>query len=355
MEEAPTLPELLWAAWSWARVLASPLGAAVLAARARRPTSWPCCPPCGAYMRRKGFGKRQVISLLGPLRWQRRVGRCPQGCETPQGAPVDDARGVHPPQRTRSALQPLGGALAVFVPCATAATLLGWARGVAISPRAGWDWVQASGRRALAQLHAQLQAVAPGHVPPEEPLAAALAAAPLLLGAEGVRVPFRPAGGHPRGKTAWHEGKVGVWARLGQHRTRPGQVVTRLAQRRLVAVLGGSEALKTRRWLEARRQGIMHAAQGGWRRDGARGLGRLFEERCTASARGGVDFYQAGQQLWKRAAAWLDGRTTQARRWCGWARPRLRQGNPDGGLADLAAAWAVEGLPDTARDTLGTV
>ena len=99
---------------------------------------------------------------------------------------------------------------------------------------------------------------------------------------------------------------------------------------------------------------LLHASQVVWRSAGARGLWRLFEERFTASARGVVDFYPAVQQLWKRAAAWLDGRTTQARRWCGWARPRLRYGNPDGGLADVADALEVEGLPDTARDTLRT-
>ena len=65
-----------------------------------------------------------------------------------------------------------------------------------------------------------------------------------------------------------------------------------------------------------------------------------------------LDFYHAAQHLWKGAAAWLDGRTTQARRWFGWARHRLRHGHPDGVLADLAEALDVEGLPDTARDTL---
>lgn len=125
-------------------------------------------------------------------------------------APLDDALGVHPQQRTSGEIQHLGGALAVFVPFATAAPLLGGASGVAVSPRAVWDWVQAAGRRAMAELHAQLQAVATGDLPPEEPLAAALAAVPLLLGADGVMVPFRPEGGQPKGKTAWHEVKVGV-------------------------------------------------------------------------------------------------------------------------------------------------
>src|SRR5215510_12322147 len=246
MEEAPTLPKLILAAWALARILARHLVEAVLAEPSRRPTSWPCCPQCGAGMRSKGFVKRQVLSLLGPLRWQRRVGRCPQGCETPQVAPLDDELGLHPQQRTSGELQHLGCALAVFVPFAPAATLLGWASGVAVSPRTVWDWVQAAGRRAMAQLHAQLQAVATGPLPTEEPLAAELATAPLLMGADGVMVPFRPEGGQPRGKTAWHEVKVGVLARLGRHTTRTGKIVARLHQRRLVAVFGDIEALQER-------------------------------------------------------------------------------------------------------------
>ena len=65
-----------------------------------------------------------------------------------------------------------------------------------------------------------------------------------------------------------------------------------------------------------------------------------------------LDCYPAVQSLWKGAAAWLDGRTTQARRWFGWARHRLRHGQPDGVLADLVEALEVEGLPASARDTL---
>jgi len=242
---------------------------------------WPRCPQCGACVRSKGFVGRQVISLVGPIRWQRRVGRCPQGCETPQVAPLDDALGVQPHQRTSAELQSLGCAFAVFVPFATAATLLGWASGVAVSPRAVWDWVQAAGQRAMEQLHEQLQGVAEGHLPTAEPLAADLAATPLLMGADGVMVPFRPVGGQPRGKTAWHEIKVGVLARLGRHRTRTGALVARLHQRRLVAVFGKSEALQERLWLEALRQGIRSAPQVVWLSDGARGLWGLFEECFT--------------------------------------------------------------------------
>jgi hypothetical protein len=355
LEDAHSLTELTLTAWQVARIFTVHLIEAVLAERAHSPTLWPRCPQCGASVRSKGFVKRQITSLFGPIRWRRRVGRCPHGCETPQVAPFDEALGVQPHQRTSGELQALGCALAVFVPFATAARLLGWYSGDPISPQAVWGWVQATGQQAMETLQAHLQALAQGDLPEPEALAVDLAGAPLVLGADGVMVPFRPTGGQPTGKTSWHEIKVGVLARLGQHRTRTGKVVARLHHRRLVAVLGDMEALKPRLWLEAVRQGICHAPQVVWLSDGARGLWRLYDERLAAYAMGILDFYHAAQHLWKGAAAWLDGRTTQARRWFGWARHRLRHGKPDGVLADLADALEVEGLPETARETLMTV
>lgn len=278
------------------------------------------------------------MSLFGPRHWRRRVGRCPQGCAIPQVAPFAEALGVQAPQRTSGELQLLGGAFAVCVPLATAARLLGWYCGGMVSPRAVWGWVQAAGHHARALLQEEREAVARGDAPPQEAVAAELAAWPLALGADGVRVPFRPTGGAPTGQIRWREIKVGVLARLGQHRPRLGHVVTRLQPRRLVAVLGDIEALSPRLWGEAVRQGILHAPQVVWLSDGGRGLWRLFEARFAGHARGILDFYHAAQQLWKGAAAWLDGRTTQARRWFGWARHRLRHGMPDGVLADLADA-----------------
>jgi hypothetical protein len=355
VEDAHSLTDLILAAWQVARVLTVHLVEAVLAERACRPLAWPPCPRCGVSLRSKGFATRQVTSLFGPLQWRRRVGRCPQGCAIPQVAPLDEALGVQPSQRTSEELQSLGGALAVFVPFATAAQFLGWYSGGTVSPRAVWCWVQAAGHRAMEHLQEHLEAVARGDLPPPEPLAAEQAALPLALGADGVMVPFRPEGGKPRGKIRWREIKVGVLARLGQHRTRLGQVVTRLQHRRLVAVLGDIEALTPRLWGEAVRQGLLTAPHVVWLSDGGRGLWRLFEERFARHATGILDFYHAAQNLWKGAAAWLDGRTTQARTWFVWARHRLRHGMPDGVLADLADALDVEGLPTTARDTLRTV
>ena len=223
------------------------------------------------------------------------------------------------------------------------------------SPRAVWCWGQAAGHQAMEPRQEALAAVARDHEPTPEPLTAEPGAWPLALGAAGVRVPCRPDAGTPRGKSRWREVKVGGLARVGQHRTRTGPGVTRLAQRRLVAVLGDSATRTPRLWLEALRQGIRSAPQVVWRSAGGRGVWRLLDEGFAGAATGILDLYHAAQNLWKSAAAWLDGRTTQARRWFPWARHRLRHGHPDGVLADWAEALDVEGVPDTARHTLTTV
>ena len=125
IEEAQTLAQLILAVWPLARVLALHIVEYVLAERAQRPSAWPPCPTCGVPLRSKGFAQRQLMSLFGPLCWRRRVGRCPQGCTIPQVAPLDEALGVQPHQRTSGELQFLGCAFAVFVPFATAARWLG--------------------------------------------------------------------------------------------------------------------------------------------------------------------------------------------------------------------------------------
>ena len=66
------------------------------------------------------------------------------------------------------------------------------------------------GQRAMVQLEGELGALAAGEPPGVEPLAAELEALPLVIGADGVMVPFRP---HPRtakGKTRWREIKVAM-------------------------------------------------------------------------------------------------------------------------------------------------
>ena len=242
-------------------------------------------------------------------------------------APLDEALGLEPHQRTSGELKLAACALVVFVPFETAATLLRLLSGVQTSPGAVWLWVQEAGQRAMERLQRELENLARGQLPDEEPMDERTAAQPLLVGADGVMVPFRPEDGTPKGKTVWREIKVAVLARLRRHTTRTGQEVSRLERRRLVAVLGDVDALSPRLWLEAVRQGILSAQQVVWLSDGARGFWRLFF-MCFAqyAAIGILDFYHTTQNLWKGTAAWLDGRTKRARQWFASARHRLRHG-----------------------------
>ena len=351
--QAPSLARIILAAWVLARFVAVCVVEAVLEERAQRPTAWPTCPQCGARLQSKGFVARQLTTLVGVVRWRRRVGRCPQGCALgPQVAPLDEALGVTPHQQTGIELQRVGCALAVFVPFETAALLLGMLCGVPVSPEAIWHWVQAVGQRAMDALQRELENLEKGILPEEELLDAQSAALPLLIGADGVKVPFRPQAGTPRGKTIWLEIKVGILARLGRRRTASGQEEPRLERRRVVAVLGSVGALSPRLWLEAVRQGILSAPLVAWLSDGGPGLWGVFKARFARYARGILDFYHAAQNLWKGAAAWLDGRTKRARQWFVTARHRLRHGGLEEVLADLAAAQSLPGLPASARATL---
>jgi hypothetical protein len=180
VEAAHSLTAFILAAWQVARMLTIHLVEAVWAERSQHPTRWPRCPQGGAGGRSKGFAKRQITSLFGPIQGRRRVGRCPHGCETPQVAPLDEALGVQPQQRSRGEFQALGCALAVFVPFATAARLLGWYSGSIVSPQAVWGWVQAAGQQAMEPLQKHLHALAQGDLPTPEVLTAELAAAPLV-------------------------------------------------------------------------------------------------------------------------------------------------------------------------------
>jgi hypothetical protein len=242
-------------------------------------------------------------------------------------------------------------ALAVFVPFEIAVVLLKLLTEAVVSPGSIWNWVQAAGQASMDRLKQQLEALKDGQESSEK-IEAAIAALPLLVGADGVMVPFRPQGGKPNGRTVWREVKVAVLARLSQRITRTGKQASQLVQRRLVAVLGSIDDLSPRLWLEARRQGMMSAKVVVWLCDGGRGFWRLFRDRFEQHAQGILDFYHVAQNVWKGAKVWLDGRTKRSRRWFTQARRKLRRGQANEVLADLQAALALNDLPDSARKTL---
>ena len=352
LENAATISLLIMAAWQLARVLAVRLVEEILAERSQVKTEWELCPKCGKRLQSKGFKPRQIKSIIGEVKWQRRLGRCPNKCASGQVAPLDKELGLTSNQKSDPSLQQVACLLAIFVPFETAAMLLKQVAGSEVSGQAIWDWVQSVGQRMMKSLEAELKALAAAELPETEVIRAEIAAQPLLMGADGVMVPFRPQAKTAAGKTKWREVKVAIFARLGQVRTRAGKLVPRLHHHRVVAVLGNIDDLSERMWLEGLKQGIKAAPQVVWLSDGARGLWRLFDERFHPYATGVLDFYHTAQNVWSGVKVWLDGRTTRCQDWFTAARHRLRHGQTSDVLADIKAASALPGLPKSAQQSL---
>lgn len=347
IETASTLTLLIISGWQLARALAVRLVEEVLSERSQNPTQWTECPKCGIRLNSKGFIPRQINSLIGIIHWKRRVGRCPYGCEIGQIAPLDKELGLLPYQRTSVELQRLGCLLAIFVPFETAATLLNSLTTIQVNCVSLWHWVQKAGQKAMDRLKSQLDDLTLGHLPQMEFLEEAISILPLLMGADGVMVPFRPESG--KGTTVWREVKVAVLARLGKRRK---SNAPQLYQRRLVAVLGDIDALRPRLWLESLRQGILTAPQVVWLSDGGVGFWGIYTACFKHYVIGILDFYHAAQNLWKGAQAWLDGRSKKARQWFALARHRLRHGEGNIVLNDISSALELDGLSETAQKAL---
>jgi hypothetical protein len=223
MGDAATLSLMIMLAWQLSRILAVSLVEETLNRRAQVPTEWGHCKKCGRKLQSKGFAPREIKSIIGLIRWQRRLGRCPNRCAIGQVAPLDEALGLKSNQKSDDGLRRIACLTAIFVPFETAAMLLKELSQVIITPQSIWEWVQAAGEEMMNHLAAELTALQMGNEPEMEAMSAAIAAETLLMGADGVMVPFRPQAGTAAGKTAWREIKVAIFARLGKHITRTGQ------------------------------------------------------------------------------------------------------------------------------------
>lgn len=185
IENAPSSGAMMLAAWRLARLLAVKLVKEELAERAQRPTKWPPCEKCGKRLESKDFVPRQLTGLIETVRWQQREGRCPDRCKIGQVTPLDKELGLQPNQRTSAGLRQAACALTIFVPFEIAAMSLRLPTGVVVSPGAAWNWVQGVGQVAMTQLEQQLAGLQSGKKPEEEKGKAAVAALPLLIGADG--------------------------------------------------------------------------------------------------------------------------------------------------------------------------
>jgi hypothetical protein len=339
VRSAGTLDELVEGVTHLVNELGRLVVSAELSDRAAARASWPACPTCGRRLRSKGWRAREVGTTLGVVRWGRRVGRCPGGCAGSTSAPLDAALALAPNQRHSTELKRKATVLAVFVPLAAASEILARLTRVRLSPSTVWLWVQEAGKRAQAHLLAELEAAANGGTVTREAMTAVVDQMLMLIGADGVMVPFRPNGGSPSGRTVWREVKVGVIARLGERLNRHGRTVTILRQRRLVAVLGDVDALAARLKLEAWRQGLATAACAAWISDGARGLWRVYGEHFAPDGVIGIlDFYHTVGQIWTAAETRFWRWLPSAHQWLGQARHQLRHGQVDGIIDAIRSA-----------------
>jgi len=352
-----TLAALVVAGLHLALALASWVVQEELSRRGRQLTTRPECPTCGRTLESKGLAPRTVQTIIGRLTWRRRVWRCPIRCQIGHIAPYDEELGLAPYQQTSDELQQVAWEYAVFVPFQVASHFVRRTFHLTVSAGSVWNWVQQAGTVAADRVQHALDALAEAEAhhgpeagsctPPE-----GIRQLPLIMGGDGVMVPFRPQAGTPKGKTVWREVKVGMLARLGERFTRTGRAVPILLRRHLVAVLGDMDAFRDRMWLAAVYAGIHARPVGVWLSDGARGLWRLFAERFEGRAIGVLDFYHAAQHLWLAAKAYYDGRTKMAKGWFQATRHRLRAGHASMIIAELKAVGTSACLPASVRKTV---
>lgn len=354
LQKSQSLVTMVWAAWLLGLAIANRLLSQELTRRASLPNQWPLCPQCHCRLRSKGMLPRQIQTLVGLVHFERRVGRCRNRCKGVMIVPLDQALGLSPHQQTSQEVVQLGCLLAVFVPFETATVLLQRLTGIQLSATTIWNWVQSAGQKAMEQLQQELELLASGIEPTEEKRSPLEKQMPLIIGADGVMVPIRPQEKTPKGQTIWREVKVAILARLEQRINSRGKAISQLHHRRLVAVLGDIETLKPRLWLEALRSGFRGSTVA-WLSDGGRGFWRLYQECFSQTCIGILDFYHAAQNLWKGAAAALDGRTTKARQWFKLLRHQLRHGESEQVIAQLADVIEFRQFPVSVVKTLTNV
>ncbi len=323
----------------------------VLRDRASDIADRPVCSICGDNLESKGWLSRTIMTIIGYITWKRKAWRCPNQCKIGQIAPFDEVPGLKPNQRTGDEVKQIACVLAVFVPFNIAALLLKTLTGITVSGTAIWDWVQVAGREAMTRLENELKALE-DKLPDMEEIEEKIARLPLIIGGDGVMVPFRPDGGNPEGKAVCKEIKVGIIARLKKRINKKGKEVSSLVRRRLVAVLGNITEFKSRIWLVSVREGVLEADTVVWLSDGGSGFWGVFHDLFSGYTQGILDFYHAAQNLWKGAKSWFDGRTVKAREWFDCARKRLRQGRGKGIVNEISGKLDSDDLPDSVRKKL---
>jgi len=284
------------------------------------------CPICGSKLNSKGLKSRTITSLIGKLRWKRRILRCPRGCKIGQIAPFDEELDIKPYQIYSVELIKMACLLAVFVPYEISSKILKQLTGVSICANTIWNWVQNKGRDVMNKVQEELNRMESGEMPVPEKIDQSISDLPMVIGADGVFVPFRPQEESPKGKTVWYEVKIGIIGRIAKRLNSKGKEVSFIARKRLVALLGDINKFKPLLKLLSIKEGVTTARQVAWISDGGKGFWGVYNELFSKVAQGILDFYHASQNIWKASKAWLDGRTKEAQNWFIEARKKLKKG-----------------------------
>jgi len=352
MEQARRLCDLVPAVLVVVRSLGVLLVEDELGRRAQTRVDWPMCPDCGAKLESRGRVRRAIWTLLGLITWCRKVGRCPNGCKVGHVAPMEAFLGLSPRQKTCVSVQAPACLLALFIPYEIAARILCALTGVEVSGDAIWAWVQDAAGRVRDKPEPTKSTT--DLVVEEDPRPAEIERLPLMIGADGVMVPFRPTAGTPKGRTDWQECKVGVLARLAERVGKAGRRIQVLRQRRVAAVRGDVEQFEPRLWSEALRQGLRSAQNVAWISDGSPWLWNLlkrFRDQCPQIV-AILDFYHASQNLWKGVEKCFTGDLRAAKQYFEDARHRLRHGTPAEVIEGLQAALTLPDLSEEAKKLL---
>ncbi len=176
-----------------------------LTKRAQLPTQWPSCPHCGTRLNSRGFQQRSMLTLVGQVKWSRRVGRCPLKChgslresgwnrsiKTRRLKPgaiqtkpacagysikttfhnriwyrvsLDELLWIKPDQKTSDEVIKLGCLLAIFVPFEITSHLLEKLTGIKVCAQTIANWVKEKGRMATSKLSEELTAFSPRRKP----------------------------------------------------------------------------------------------------------------------------------------------------------------------------------------------
>ena len=156
VENQASLSMMIMVAFELGRMFMVMLVEEILAKRAKEKTKWPNCKKCGRRLQSKGFAERQIQSILGTIRWERRIGRCAKGCKIEQVAPLDKQLGIEPYEQTSKELKKIAISIAVFVAYETAANLMKQIIGIEVSSGTIWQWVQVAGKQEMQRLEAEI-------------------------------------------------------------------------------------------------------------------------------------------------------------------------------------------------------